>query len=447
MRVGILGSDVGAYATAAFLKRLLPSSEIVMFSKGLTERPSFSSPWIRNDKKGRLCVMKLGRDILEMGESEFVVSKVNSTISLVGTNGVVDHFPSFKTVVKNLHAIAFEPFRRRSIGNGDVSVSAFLEQRFGKSFSQRYANMITMSMIGQENAELVSVHTLLPKMARSAASHRSVLLGPLWAMVGGHHDRQTSYYTNVMDHLWQKLASGGKYVSMAPRLDLSLFYDRLEDHVVSTCRLEKSEVEKIEGKNISTLDGSCHSLDVLVTSLRPDRLVALTHSQAQVPTEAVARLSEYKTMYSNRLSCAIGMGDSVQINQSTGEKIIPQSCMFKVESGVVVDILSDQVGGDGEEIPACKIGSNQALLELNNWRRQQALDIQFVGKWYYTPTGSVTDMVADADRLAFLISKRYDGFPYKRIENEFSSDYISRSDRSLDLKYEDELHGSTRLVL
>ena len=218
-----------------------------------------------------------------------------------------------------------------------------------------------------------------------------------------------------------------------------LIYDRLEEHVLSSCRFEE----------IDTIASS----DVLITSLRPDQFVSLFPGCTPPPTEAVAKLSEYKTMYLNRFVGVEGRNDfPVWIKTSTGETVIDQSCLFETENGErIIDVLSD-VALDGassvfsEDIPTSSIGSNEALLAFNKWRCKQNVDIQVVGKWYYATTGSVTDIVADADRLATLICKRYESFPQRKKENELSWHFVSRSDRCLDFKYQDDDYSvSTRL--
>jgi hypothetical protein len=477
VKIGIIGNDLGAYASAAFLRRSLPKSEIIVFSQGLVETPSFSSPWIRNDRKGRLCVMKLAREILEMGEREFTASKINNSIGMISKGGTsIEKIPSFSSVVRNLHAICLEPVRgRKKIFSCDISVTDFLANRFGSSFASNFSDMICKSITGQ-TGETVSVHALFPRMANNVVIHRSVLLGPLWESLSGQ-SKPKGYYTNVMDHLWQKLMSGGKYITMLPRFDLSIFFERLEQHTKSSCRIVPSQVTSISHKSVQCHNGESHEIDLVVSSVRPDDLFRICNGESSMKN-SVLKLSSFKNMLRNRYSFECKSFDPsltspVMIDKDSGNMIIVQSGLYDGASRdlLVVDILSDHqldenafsqypilsgfasntlIGfqSDIEEIPSCSLGSNQALFELNQWRKKfiqsEKMDLQFVGKWFYAPTGSVTDIVADADRLVSLISTRYARYP--KIENELTSDFVSRSDRSLDMKYVSESWDSRSLL-
>jgi hypothetical protein len=478
VRIGIVGTDVGAYSVAAFIKHRMPQSKILMISSGI-EQHAFSSPWIRNDKKGRLAVMQLGRDILQMGESEFVISKVNSNIGLISDGGRIEKIPSFRSVVSNLGAIALEPFRRSKPETTDMSVKNFFETRFGNKFTKKYANTVSMCLTGQ-SAESVSIHSVLQRMASNFTNHHSVMLGPLWSMFSPQRS-DSRQFTNVMDHLWQQLMSGGKYVSMSSRLDLSLFLERLETHVkeISGDFVSDKKVSKILEKGVEFDDGSMESVDLIISSERPSELVGLMVGDSSTP--ASRKFSQGKRMYKSRFEWSnvvkkIPVSTPVLINQESGEMIIVQSSLFDDPShALVVDILSEKkyldfnsfanINGKWLEIigfksltdvaptrietceeivPSNSLGSNEALIEFNKMRKKSKTDIQVVGKWYYASSGSLTDIIADADNLASLIAKRYSRFP--KVENELTADWMTRSDRSLDMSYQTEARHSTLLT-
>ena len=475
LRIGIIGNDVGAKALVSFLKQKLPECTITRFTHSVSvdsDSHSFSSPWIRNDKKGRLTVMQLGSEILGIGDKEFIVSEVNSSFGLV-RDTKLERIPSFFSVVRNMPAIALEPFRRRAAQTGsDLSLYDFVCNRFGQRFAGKYSNFLSQFVNGQTSADQVSVHALLPRMARNFFSHKSVLLGPLWASLNTTNSHRGDSFTNVMDHLWQELMSGGKYVSLLPNLDLLPFFERLNFHVDSISQTCPSSVARIESGKIVCEDGSVHAVDLVISSLRPDLLLALLPAtETAIPN--LSPLTTYKTMHATRFvwnnrSFENASVPPVVVTDSIGTLVV-QSALYASPDGssrVVIDVLSnkpstiedvressrswmhsdlasvintdpDIIAHSSEDIPASGLGSNDALRRFNKWRistsKSLGMDIQVVGKWYYTNSGSVSDVVADAHSLASILSARYESFPNK--ENELSSHWMDRSDRSLDYSY------------
>jgi len=65
-----------------------------------------------------------------------------------------------------------------------------------------------------------------------------------------------------------------------------------------------------------------------------------------------------------------------------------------------------------------------------------------MGKYYYATSGSITDIIADTESLVNMLVERYSGFP-KRVENERTDDWISRSDRSLDYTYSERMQAKS----
>jgi protoporphyrinogen oxidase len=418
--------------------------------------------------------MQLGRELLGIGDKEFIVSKVNSRFGLVHDNKI-EKIPSFFSAMRNIPAIALEPFRRRTEQTGtDLSLHDFISNRFGKRFATKYSSFLTLFMNGQSSAEHVSVHSLLPRMARNFFSHKSVLLGPLLASLKTKHNHKGDSFTNVMDHLWQELMSGGKYVSLLPDLCLFPFFDRLNFHINSISRECTSRIGRIDAGQIVCEDGSKHAVDLIISSIRPDLLAALFPTSGPIPD--LAALTSYKTMHATRFvweksAIATLSVPPVLVTDSIGTVVI-QSSLFEVPNGtdrVIIDVLSnkaitlddfrestkswitselaylisttpDATSHSSEDIPASGLGTNDALRQFNKWRiatsKSLMIDIQVVGKWYYTNSCSLSDVVADAHYLATILSERYETFPSK--ENELSSHWMERSDRSLDYSYQQE---------
>ena len=461
LRVAVIGSDVGARAFVAFLKQRVPTASITCFATGDTQPDrgvTFSSPWIRNDKKGRLTVLRLGREILGIGDQEFCVSKVNIQLKLRDSEGKISRIPSFVSVLKNIFALGLEPFRPRTKPSEDISVSEFMRLRFGHSFAKRYSDVISAPFA----AEKVSVHAFFPKLAQNFFRFNSVMVGPLWAIADRLSGASSFKNVDVMDHLWQELVSGGKYVSMLPRLDFSLFHQLLESHVASVSTA------------CSLCDFQLERFDLVVSSQRPDELVSQfdrSHKQ-----DWAAALSEHEKALCTRLVSASASpsadGEIIFSSPSTDEGIcgiIVQSGLYEhaPAAGVVVDVFSTKPvdiesvrrlypAADGlevsssyvEELPSCKLGWTKRMIDFNRWRlglkKSLNIDLQVVGKWYYCPSGSLTDLVGDASELADIIADRYQRFP-KRVENEQSNHWMSRNDRSLDFSYSTDRFSAPKL--
>jgi hypothetical protein len=424
--------------------------------------------------------MDLGREILGIGEKEFIVSKVNSTFGLRAGQDI-EKIPSFRSVVKNIYSITLEPFRSRKIESAqDMSVFEFFDRRFGKSFAERYAYIVTRSLNGQSDAQQVSIHALLPRMAKNFHAHKSVLLGPLISALGGSEKRNSPSFTNVMDHLWQELMSGGKYVSMVPGVDLSGFFQQLDRHTSSVCSSVSGRAVSVGTKEIECEDGSKHPVDLIVSSWRPDTLMEIFSSP---PEEFAKKLSAHEKLHATRFvwSCDEILKSSIPpVLVSTDNMMIIQSGLYEYlpTFSLIIDVLSPNptslesfresskqvltgklgeivlnhdpvsVDVDSEELPRACLGSNEALIQFNKWRlgkvKKFQTDLQVVGKWYYAPSGSVTDLVADAHELAVLVASRYENYPKR--ENELRSHWMNRSDRSLDFSYQtDAVSTSTRL--
>ena len=443
--MAVIGSDVSAQAFTAFLKHRMPSACITSFAGGSCQTPgegvTFSSPWIRNDKKGRIAVLKLGREILGIGDNEFCVSKVNSSISIASDNNRhVLKIPSFGLIFRNFFPLLFEPFRNSHVGS-DISVFDFLRLRFGQSFSVKYANILSSPFPSSE----VSVHALFPKMAK----HKSVLLGPLMGVVGSLDRIANADVKNVdvMDYLWQELMSGGKYVSMRPGLDFSLFFQELVRHIASV---------SVSGGDLDSFSPSQY--DLVVSSQNPSELLSLYGEKNE--EEWIEKMSNSKKVFSSRFFIPRKCTAKRDIVYSSGTDgvfaVIQQSSLYPENEGqCIVDVLSDRpmdgsvIGAaavdrlivNEEEIPIPSIGWNERMRKFNEWRIKQK-NLQVVGKWYYCPSGSLTDVISDADRLAQIVAQRYGT---RRIENERRSDWMTRNDRSLDFSYQDDSWSAHKL--
>ena len=398
-------------------------------------------------QKGRIAVLKLGREILGIGDNEFCVSKVNSSISIVSDNTRrhVQKIPSFGLIYRNFFPLLFEPFRKSHVGS-DISVFDFLRLRFGQSFALKYANILSSPFPSSE----VAVHALFPKMAK----HESVLLGPLMGVFGSLDRIANADVKNVdvMDYLWQELMSGGKYVSMRPGLDFSFLFQELARHSASV---------SASGGDLSSFSPSQY--DLVVSSKNPSDLLSCYGEKNE--EEWTHEMSRSKKVFSSRFfiprKCSVKR-DIVYFSGTDGVfAVIQQSSLYPENEGqCIVDVLSDRpVDGSAvgaasadrvivneEEIPIPSIGWNDRMRKFNEWRIKQK-NLQVVGKWYYCPSGSLTDVISDADRLAQIVAQRYttrsDGTA--RMENERRSDWISRNDRSLDFSYQDDSWSAHKL--
>lgn len=475
LRVGVIGADVSACAFVSFLKRCLPSASINIFteSKELChdiplKGVSFSSSWIRNDKKGRIAVLDLGKDILGLGTKEFLVSdvKASRSFSLASSSSrYLREFPSFSAICQNVWALGSEPFGNLIRTNSypyNVSVHDFLSSRFGRSFAERFANVLTRVMFACDDAKSVPAHMAFPKLMKNCIVNGSVLLGPLFGALSSSFCLPSARMNqDVLDHLWQELMTGGKYVSMGPRLDLGEFRQALVDHVLS---LPLVKVE--QGDDTSGIDFG--EFDILVSSKNARETFHLLDS-GDVPDWA-DRLSRSKSVVSTRIELPEGTKiPSCQWFTDGGEKenligaVSPTNLFLSPSSPTegrksVLDVFSHKSLSDSdiaflgisdldavitcensESLPQFPLSYCQDMLAFNKWRLEfrktkRRVDFQVVGKWFYAPSGSMTETVSDASALAIKIAQRYSNFP-KSIENEVSTDYINRNDRSLDCMY------------
>ena len=494
LRVAVIGNDVSAFAFAAFLKHKRPASVIHIFPQSkniLSDIPlegvTFSSPWIRNDPKGRSAIMRLGRDILGIGQKEFVVSNVgNSSKFKIGSPAAGwSAIPSFSAVVRNMASIGLEPLRRcRFNKEADVSVEAFIGDRFGPRFARRYGDTIAQILTGRSDSSSVSAHGVIGKMIKNLFIHKSVLLGPLVGMFSKVRSGRNT--VDVMDYLWQELMTGGKQVTFTNRLDLSLFREALIDHTKSTRDMSVHDggVTGVDftGKDVSvtTDDGDTVPVDLVVTSAAPSSVWGWTQPAGQDPPQWVHTLGESTRIFSTRFVWSVSRSTSAKLvgkhtatywstagsSETTGIiGVVFPSMLFPSENGeFIVDVLSNcEVSDDAlieylsscgsvvhtivtaaapvrrvttvEDIPVTRMGHSAALYEFNQHRLTTTRSrMQILGKWYYCPNGSVSDIVSDAERVADLVTDRYESFP-KRIENERPDDWINRNDKSLDFQY------------
>ena len=485
LRIGVIGSDISACAFTGFIKRKLPSASVCIFTesselchdipkKGVT----FSSPWIRNDKKGRIAIQELGRDILGLAPKEFIVSdvKASSCFSLMPEIGVTGiKFPSFRAMIRNMFSIGLEPLRRTlhsTDSSSSLSVYEFISNRFSERFAKRYSNALTRYFFASDDSKSVSVHMAFPKMMRNYTVHGSVLLGPFMSVFSSWGNSSSNQTADVLDPLWQEMMTGGKFVSMSSRLDLSEFRDMLVHHI--KCSL--SGVEIVDEKEIEVKtpqDGkTCvlwgskecresYECDVIVTS-RNAREIMKLFSVTDEKTDWADRLSQSREVICTRFQdvvCREGklhiFEQSQWINTSESSNIIggvSPSLLFPGKSShLVVDVFShtpltdsemeifpQRVAENREHIPSPGLSYAEDMMLFNKWRREiyrnKKVDVEVVGKWFYCPSGSISDQIFDAFQLANRLSERYEDFP-KSVENDVSHFWINRNDRCLDLKY------------
>ena len=469
LRVGVIGSDVSACAFTAFLKRKIPSASVSIFaeSKGFchdipSRGVSFSSPWIRNDRKGRIAILDLGKDILGLDYKEFIVSDVQSSNSFAhfsasGKNS--QNFPSFSSLVANIFAIGLEPFRRGPrVADSNISVHEFLGNRFGVGFARRFANSITRYACACDDAKSVSVHMALPRLVNNLTRCGSVLLGPLAGLLSKAETvGKSKRSADVLDHLWQELMTGGKYVSMGPRLDLSVFRDALTSHVkgLGSVTVSSERILGIEGGQIRTSLGES-SFDIIVSSLHAKQTMELFES-GEAPKWA-CRLSQGRDVVCTRIALPDSSRVKVPVWVKAEGNIIGgvySGRLFRSPEDRICDVfshrdLSEKDLGDlaissnevlaenREKLPLAGLSSCEDLTKFNQWRKRRVLhvDLQVVGKWFYCPSGSISDLIYDACILSDQLGDRYLNFP-RTVENEPKSAYINRNDRSLDAQYSD----------
>lgn len=468
LRVAVLGSDTSALAFAAFLKHKRQDVILDIFpaAAGLChDIPDrgvmFSSPSLRNDSKGRRAIMYLGREILGIAEKEFVVSHVKNSTK-IGSEIV----PSFLSAVRNA-ALILEPFRGRHKSIDDISIFEFFKSRFGSGFAMRYADVISCAITGGENSANISVNSIFPKMVMNAKNNLTVLLGPFLSIFSSSQSFKPSN-VDVLDHLWQELMAGGKHVSFSHRLDFSVLREELVKHVNSL-----PDVRISPNLQVNSL---AESYDLIVTSSHPKTVWDFMAPEVS-PPDWLAALSSSRNIFSTRLiwenfdgprspASTVWFADT----ESRVIGAICQSWMFPSESAgrLIIDVFSSEHLGDAElveflrlktsfpvksdpteiirnseEIPATPVGHPNALYQLNKYRVSKSAlksKLQFLGKWYYCPTGSFTDIIADAESLANLVVDRYASFP--AVENERLDDWINRSDKSLDLMYAEKMKSS-----
>ena len=468
LRVAVLGSDSSALAFTAFLKHKRKHVILDIFpaSAGLChDIPDrgvmFSSMSLRNDPKGRRAIMYLGREILGIPEKEFVVSNVKNSTK-IGS----EIFPSFISAVRNA-ALVLEPFRGRHKSIEDISIFEFFKSRFGSGCARRYADVISRAITGGENSGNISVNSIFPKMVMNAKNNSSVLLGPLLSIFSSSQNFKPSN-VDVLDHLWQELMAGGKHVSFSHRLDLSVLREELVKHVSSLPDVRVSPNEQV--------NSLADSYDIIVTSSHPKTVWDLMASEMS-PPDWLATLCASRNTFSTRIIWENFDGPRSPVSSiwsaDTVSKVIGaicQSWVFPSESAgrLIIDVFSSEHLGDAElleflrlkssfpvhrdpaeiirnseEIPATPLGHPDALYQLNKYRVSKSAlksKLQFLGKWYYCPTGSLTDIIADAESLANLVVDRYASFP--AVENERSDDWINRSEKSLDLMYAEKMKSS-----
>ena len=487
MRILVIGSDVSAKVFSALMKHKRGDKvSIDMMSVSAPHIPpspglSLTSPWIRNDSRGRWIVLDLLRNILN--SQQYVnVSKVGLKTAVLTHLNSREIVPSFSFMIRNLFAFSSEPFRRRfpSISS---DVSSFLSFRFGEKFSQKYSPIIQSVLVGK-NDDTVSAMAVMPRVFSESLNGYSILMSPLRRILNAQKSTKNGN-VDVLDHDWQRLMSGGNFIqvdmqSLDRDLDGYLRYmgvEPLREIDPKDLRLRK------EGKVVFA---NSKEYDLIVTSEDPTTIWNSIDSNGASgsPPEYMQSLSLVSKVSSTMISVNLPVGGGKEYEKipicwgSKGGSIfgaIINSNVWDVPksdstSSISITVFSNTEPDHTEISSYLKTafpklsGPNQQLefsIEKSSFElipshmSPSRLDdmlsfhtkfrlpifgpsLEVLGKYYYATSGSVYDLVNDAKWLANRIDERYWNFP-KFVENELRSDYVNRDSES-----GFSLDGSTR---
>ena len=464
MRILVIGSDVSAKTFAALMKHKRGEKVLIDLMSGNnptipTTSPSFQSPWIRNDAKGRWIALNFFRDVLG-SRKEIIVSKIGIKSTLL-SDGKTETFPSFFHLVRNLISFAIEPFRNMNQISITSDMESFLSNRFGARFAKKYTHAISTIFFG---SQLISPMFVFPRIFSDCIRGHSVLLSPIrnWFKNEGANN------TDYLDHDWQRCVSGGQFI----KVDVGNVHAELDGYLkfMGVNRIDRPENFSLErdGKKMELkAEGKSEVYDLVVTSDSPQTVWEYTPAPPsefdQVAPDYMIRLSRVSKLFStmifakssNAIRCPIlwtpndpifGSIVHSHIWDTTNDESTNVEISFFSKTPISAETLALYVESKFPHLTDITIGESNSsecvpsdlspnrLDGLYAFHKQFRIPVfgsslQVIGQFYYTPSGSIYDSVSDAKWLVDRIDARYENFP-KFIENEQKSDWINRDEKS-----------------